>query len=136
MDVSDIMNIKEIFSFANLTSLSEIPKDNFNTICDKIIDSILHQEKMVITEFRDTLYDILIYGLDAVECVWYIFSHLVTHEYISRPKDISDTLQKIFVFLKYYNNNYRPIYHLESIFFYMIIKINQYTPFDESKESA
>jgi hypothetical protein len=28
--------------------------------------------------------------------------------------------------LKYYNNNYRPIYHLESILFYLITKIHAY----------
>jgi hypothetical protein len=34
-------------------------------------------------------------------------------------------LAKIHTFLKYYNNNYRPIYHLESIFFYMITQIHR-----------
>jgi hypothetical protein len=129
IDVNDIMNIKELYSFAQIRSLSEIPKDNFNTICDKIIESMNHHEKMVITEFRDTLYDILIYGLDVCECVWFIFSHFIRSGSISKQDDISDILQRIFVFLKYYNNNYRPIYHLESIFFYMIIKINGYSEF-------
>jgi DNA polymerase III delta prime subunit len=133
IDVQTIVNIKEVYSFANMNSLSDIPKDNFNTICDKIIDSIQNHEKMIITEFRDTIYDILIYGLDAVECVWYIFSHFIRTGEISNAKDISDILQRIFVFLKYYNNNYRPIYHLESIFFYMIIKINSYAEFEAIK---
>jgi hypothetical protein len=138
IDTNDIMNIKELYSFANIPSLNEIPKDNFNTICDKIIDSMNRPDKIVITEFRDILYDILIYGLDAVECVWYIFSHYIRNEFISKKEDISDILEKIFVFLKYYNNNYRPIYHLESIFFYMIIKINNYNEFRamESKEES
>jgi hypothetical protein len=129
IEPNDIMNIKEIYSFAHIRTLDEIPKDNFNIICDKIIESMIHHEKMVITEFRDTLYDILVYGLDAVECVWYIFSHFVENRHLSKSEDISAVLQKIFVFLKYYNNNYRPIYHLESILFYMIIKINGYHEF-------
>jgi len=130
IEPNDIMNIKELYSFAHIDSLSEIPKDNFNIICDKIIDAMIHHEKMVITDFRDTLYDILVYGLDAVECVWFIFSHFVSGGHFTKTEDISSTLQKIFVFLKYYNNNYRPIYHLESIFFYMIIKINGYNEFN------
>lgn len=129
IDVQDIMNIKELYSFANIQTTDEIPKDNFNTICDKIIESIMNHEKMVITEFRDTLYDILIYGLDVVECVWFIFAHFIRCGALTKTEDISAILQKIFVFLKYYNNNYRPIYHLESIFFYMIIKINGYSEF-------
>jgi hypothetical protein len=138
MDVNDIMNIKEIYSFAHIQSLEEIPKDNFNVICDKIIDSMVHHEKMVITEFRDTLYDILVYGLDVVECVWYIVSHFIRNGNLLKKEDISAVLQKTFVFLKYYNNNYRPIYHLESIFFYIIIKINGYNEFAaiESERSS
>jgi hypothetical protein len=40
--------------------------------------------------------------------------------------DISDILKKTYTFLKYYNNNYRPIYHLESIMFYIINKVHKY----------
>ena len=37
------------------------------------------------------------------------------------PKvELDSIMEKMYVFLKQYNNNYRPIYHLESIFFYII----------------
>jgi hypothetical protein len=39
-------------------------------------------------------------------------------------EDISEILIRTYSFLKYYNNNYRPIYHLESIIFYIINKIH------------
>jgi hypothetical protein len=50
--------------------------------------------------------------------------------------DISDIMRKMFSFLKYYNNNYRPIYHLESILFYFIIKIHGFDEFHEFKKGA
>ena len=37
--------------------------------------------------------------------------------------DIKLIMDKMYFFLKYYNNNYRPIYHLENIFYYIITKI-------------
>jgi hypothetical protein len=40
------------------------------------------------------------------------------------PNKVNDILKRSFTFLKYYNNNYRPIYHLESMFFYIIYIIH------------
>ena len=86
---------------------------------------MLQPDKLVHTSFRDALYDILIYNLDAADCIWYIFSHMVENGFL-KGDCVSDVLIKMFSFLKYFNNNYRPIYHLESIVHYMIIKIFKY----------
>jgi hypothetical protein len=125
IDTNGIMNIKEIRSFSLLQNTDDIPKDVFNIICDNIITEILNKDKLVFTSFRDTLYDILTYNLDVTECLWYILQFFIKNNNLSK-KDISDILEKSFSFLKYYNNNYRPIYHLESIMFYIINKIYKY----------
>jgi uncharacterized HAD superfamily protein len=49
-----------------------------------------------------------------------------------KGQDISDVLTRTYNFLKYFNNNYRPIYHLESIMHYMIIKIFKYAELPKS----
>jgi len=87
-------------------------------ICNAIIKEIENADKIVITEFRDLLYEILTYGLDIGECLWYTLSYL-------RKRGGVDILllDDIYEFLKKFNNNYRPIMHLESIF---IIFINHY----------
>jgi hypothetical protein len=77
------------------------------------------------TQFRDSLYDIMIYNLDVVECVWYILVYFIKTDNLS-GEDISDIIQKTYSFLQYYNNNYRPIYHLENIMFYIINKLKKY----------
>ena len=125
IDPSSILNLKEINNFWKITSPDKIPKDIFNTVCDTIIEQMLQPEKLVHTSFRDALYDILIYNLDAADCIWYIFSHMVENGFL-KGDCVSDVLIKMFSFLKYFNNNYRPIYHLESIVHYMIIKIFKY----------
>jgi hypothetical protein len=124
IDPECIMNTKEINSFYFMKNPEDIPKDNFNTICNNIIQEMCQIEKVGFTQFRDTLYEILIYNLDVTDCVWYVFSYFIQNKRI-RPENIHEILEKIFVFLKYYNNNYRPIYHLESIFFYIIVKLSK-----------
>jgi hypothetical protein len=107
----------------SLSDLSEYPKDVFNIICDNIIAEMSKRQAIEILSLRDHLYDILLYGLDITECLWYILFHFAEEGAISDTKVLSEILDKIDAFLKYYNNNYRPIYHLESIFIYLITRI-------------
>lgn len=123
IDTNTLMNIKELQSFSLLKTVDEIPTDIFNIVCDKIIAEMSTPKNMNFTGFRDSLYDILIYNLDAIECVWYIVTHFILTEELLKS-DVSDILQKTYSFLKYYNNNYRPIYHLENIMLYIISKLN------------
>ena len=73
----------------------------------------------------------MIYNLDVADCMWYILSHMISNGFL-KDDEISDVLIKMYSFLKYFNNNYRPIYHLESIVHYMIIKIFKYDELHES----
>jgi hypothetical protein len=125
ISLENVINMKEIQSFSLINSLNELPDDVFNIICNKIIDDINLHKSHDFLKFRDSLYDILIYNLDATECLLYILSYYIENQKLKRG-DISDILQKSYTFLKYYNNNYRPIYHLENIMYYIIIKIYGY----------
>ena len=134
--VNEIINIKELYSLTQLKSNTEIPKDIFNIVCDNIIKEIMNHKKLSFSNFRDVIYDILIYNLEMVECLWYILYYLINNFTKTgnihknngslSNEDITDILNKTYYFLKYYNNNYRPIYHLESIFFYIIVKLYNY----------
>lgn len=93
------------------------------TICNKIISIMIDIENLSYELLRDTLYKMLIYNLDIHECVWKIISYFVNNKHINE-KDMDDLFQRMYKFLEYYNNNYRPIYHLESFFINLIIKIH------------
>ena len=95
----------------------------YEVICMKLIESMLDVDSIRFLNMRDQLYDIFIYHLDVTDCVWFILEYLVTQKHLQQD-DVTDTLQRTFVFLQYYNNNYRPIYHLESYIFYLIRKIH------------
>ena len=113
MPLSEITNIKNLHS-------DELVMDHYKIITDKILHVILNvEEEFKIVVFRDLLYDMLIYNLDINQCVWYIVTTLVLSNKIPQ-KNVSDVLINMYKFFKYYNNNYRPIYHLEYFFTYII----------------
>jgi hypothetical protein len=125
INIDTVLNIKELRSFPLITCESNIPIDIFNSICDIIINEMENPDEINYSKFRDIIYDILIYNLDAAECIWYILCHFIMNNKLG-SQHITDILNKTYSFLKCYNNNYRPIYHLERILFYIIIKIYGY----------
>ena len=82
-------------------------------ICNKIIHNIININDIHFLKFRDILYDIFIYNLDMSDCIWYILSRLIEERRIKKEY-ISVILKKTYCFFQYYNNNYRPIYHVEN----------------------
>jgi hypothetical protein len=121
MAEKNVLNLKELRLLTH-TSPENLPKDIFNVICDNIIEEITNSQTLVFTTFRENLYDILIYNLDITECIWYILTHFIRIGVIT---DATEILSNTYTFLKYYNNNYRPIYHLESILFYLLLEVRK-----------
>lgn len=118
-NIQNISNIKNVIT--HITSLT----DPHECICNAIIDNIKNPDKIDFLAFRDILYDILIYELEINECIWYILKALIHLNLISED-NISDILLKTNIFLQYYNNNYRPIYHLENYMYNLITIVNGY----------
>jgi hypothetical protein len=97
----------------------------YKIICNKIIKNIINIDEIQFLKFRDILYDIFIYNLDITDCIWYIISSLIQEQKIKRDT-LSNILKKTYCFFKYYNNNYRPIYHLENYLFYLAKLIHNF----------
>jgi hypothetical protein len=110
--LENITNIKNINSSIDLLMVPH------KVICDKIIDTIVNVNEIKFLKFRDLLYDIFIYNWDITECIWYIMTELIQRNKI-KSECISEVLIKTYNFFQYYNNNYRPIYHLENYLFYL-----------------
>jgi hypothetical protein len=115
----NITNIKILHSYNEDLMLQ------YKIICNKIIKNIININDLHFLKFRDILYDIFIYNLDISECIWYILSSLIEQKKIKR-EDISNILIKTYIFFQYYNNNYRPIYHVENYFLYLAKTINNF----------
>ena len=117
-----------------IDSITNIKNINFNAnelmqphiiISNKIIHNIININSINFLKFRDLLYDMFIYNLDICKCIEYILSELIKHNNIKREY-FSKVLIKTFNFLQYYNNNYRPIYHLENYLYYLSSIIHGY----------
>ena len=108
----NITNIKSIRTYNEDLMLQ------YRIICDKIISSMTNLNDLHFLKFRDVLYDIFIYNLDISDCIWYILSKLIERKQIKK-ENLSKILIKTYCFFKYYNNNYRPIYHVENYLLYI-----------------
>ena len=117
IQLHEITNIKNIhLTLDKLMNSNEI-------ICNRLVDFIINTKEVNFYHMREHLYDIFIYNLDAYECVWFILNKLVSLNKI-KDTDMTDILIKIYTFLQYYNNNYRPIYHFENFIVYLTMKVH------------
>jgi hypothetical protein len=126
INVEKITNIKNLHLDNNNDNIKNLSYP-YKIICDKIINEMLSQEDIKFVRFRDLLYDIFIYNLDINDCIWYILTTLLENDSNNNlTNNISKILIKTYNFLQYYNNNYRPIYHLESYLLYLVQVNNGY----------
>lgn len=115
-----ITNIKALKS--NMTELTE-PHEN---ICNSIADIILSPDaQLKYDALRERLYDLLTYDINIQECVWSILRRLL-QEGSLLPAMMDDIMIQTYTFFQYFNNNYRPIYHLENFVLLLVCKIHGY----------
>lgn len=123
IDESTVVNSKELFMLKKLKRLEDLPTDIEMTICDKILKNMEHPNKINLVEFRNVIYELLVYNVNIPECMYYIMSESI-QKYHLDESSISDMLKYSYTFLKYFNNNYRSIYHLESMIFFIMNKMH------------
>mgnify|MGYP001349364129 CR=1 FL=1 len=122
-------------SSVNLLKYIQLNTSNENIInlkismCNKIIDMIF-SNNINYNNIRNILYDILIYNLNIYDCIYYIVNSVILKKIKSSGEKIDKNfINKIFIriciLFKYYNNNYRPIYHLEAFILYLVKLINE-----------
>ena len=109
MDLDKLSNIKHIHS--NITK----PIQPYDVICNSIYTSIVNLDEFNFYTMREQLYDILIYNLNVDTCIWIIIERLILENKITNNDELLNVMIKTYEFFKNYNNNYRPIYHLERI---------------------
>ena len=115
--INKITNIKNIItntpSFVNNT-------DNYINV---LYDLICNPEGIKFINFRDIIYDIFIYDIEIGYVVYGLLDKLRSDDKF-KHLDITYIFIETYSFLKYYNNNYRPIYHLENYLYKIINNIH------------
>ena len=101
-------------------------KTRYGFHCDRILNMIRNVDTLRFVQLRECLYDMLIMDLDIAQCMWYILKQLIANGDI-KPEAVSSLLIKTYVVLQRYNNNYRPIMHLESFIFTLTNTVHGYS---------
>ena len=118
------IKLNEITNMKSL-DISCAPLNNYKLLCSDILVMITNPDTLNYNDLRDRLYDLLIYNLDITDCMWHILS-ITINENLLKEQDVAHTMLHTYRCIQYYNNNYRPIYHLESFTFYLINTIHGY----------
>jgi hypothetical protein len=139
-----------IENITNITSIkldSQLMTKNSNeNICNKIIDTIVNIKTIAksnnsninnnyLYAIREYLYDIFTYNLNPHDCIWFIINKLILLNKINKI-NVTDILIKTNIFLQYYNNNYRPIYHFEHFIVFLILHIHNLNDINEKNNSS
>lgn len=114
--LSQIPHKKILFPYTlkNIKSSTEI---NYNNIFNALFKCITSNDVDFFT-LRNILYDILIYNVNLSDTIWYVIEQFFLL-HANSTISINFTYH-IFNFYWHYNNNYRPIYHLENFFIIFI----------------
>lgn len=110
------------FNISNIKNINN-NQPSYKLLCDKILAQILNYNEINLLQFRETMYEILIFEMNIYGIIWHILQVLINEENILTSENITKTMIKTFEFLKYYNNNYRPIFHLENYFLFLCQQI-------------
>jgi DNA polymerase III delta prime subunit len=119
----------KIESITNIKSLENnlyLKMGDSNYLLNQIIQIITCKNinDVSFTTLREKIYNIFIFNLNIHQFIWDIFYHVIENNYIKEiysPKLLIKTNE----FLKYYNNNYRSIFHLENYMLYILSLIHE-----------
>ena len=118
-DFESIMTPRKSNMKAEIIGLPSEVGDFSYAYCNELCKYIDNPKSMDFLRFRDVLYDMLIYDIKVTNVLWTILRY-ITVKYTLTEETYDKLMIDMYTFLQYYNNNYRPIYHLESYLFKII----------------
>ena len=83
------------------------------------VTNIITQGNVSLFQLREQLYTFLTLNYKVHDCFANIIFNLIEISYINE-ENINNVLKMYNEFTEKYNNNYRPIYHLESFILFLI----------------
>ena len=122
----NIKNPNNITKITNLKALKvNITKNNnlLERLSNEIINQIINYRTIDLMLLRENLYKLFIFQLNIQRFFFHCLKILIEKNKIKK-KSVEIILKKIFIILKFFNNNYRPIYHLESFVLTLCKEIN------------
>jgi hypothetical protein len=122
--IAHASELKNITNIKNIELNIEQMRNPEELMCNILINQIINKDTLDIIELRNNLYNLLIYHLNIEECIWFILKDLYYKKLLTYST-FAKLNEQTYKFLKYYNNNYRPIFHLEKYFLYIIKLVHE-----------
>ena len=116
-------NVKKISNIKNILTNTPSFHVNIDNYVDNLYQLMNNPSDLKYGAFRDVIYDIFIYDMEIGQIIRLLLKTLNNNATISN-ETMTDIYVDTFSFLQYYNNNYRPIYHLENYLYSLITKIH------------
>ena len=120
LKTNEVTNLKDLYSYESEENIGY-------ELYDTVLENIINYKTVKFSTLRENLYNILIYNISVNDFLWYILKSL-----IARKEELNITNDKLglimddlYSSLQLYNNNYRPIYHLEKIVLTLIKHIHE-----------
>ena len=125
------INIKEQFPthLKNVDNLKElympvrVQREGYK-IVDGLIEMIMDRKLFKIVQLRETLYDLLTYDIKIYDVLNAIISKLIEESKLDL-ESLPLLMTEMHKCMYHYNNNYRPIYHLENMIVKILIHANK-----------
>jgi len=133
-DFESIMTPRKSNMKAEIIGLPPEVGDFSYAYCNELCKYIDNPKSMDFLRFRDVLYDMLIYDIKVTNVLWTVLRY-ITVKYSLTVETYDKLMIDMYTFLQYYNNNYRPIYHLESYLFKIINTVHYSTDILDTAES-
>jgi hypothetical protein len=115
IDPNTITNIKLLKG-----GITETPNNKYII---EIKDYIQNYETIDFLMLRDCIYNLFIYQQDIPNNIWLLFEYLANDNITSEKFTLFSAV--LVNFFKLYNNNYRPIYHLERLIYNLISIVHE-----------
>lgn len=120
---NDLPHINSLLKFPSEDNKIVI-QQYYKNISNKLLQYILNPKSSEIYELRDHIYKLLIYNMNIHHCLFFIIETLIEMSKIN-IENIVDTINKLVDFYKTYYNNYRSIFHIESVIIQLLLIVNR-----------
>ena len=117
------LRVNEITNIKYLKNKKLIDLNYDSLFVKNIADIIISPDDINFMELRENIYNILILNIDMFDIIYKLLVLLCEKNKINE-KTINKVLTHLHKFLFKYNNNYRPIYHIESLLLFICKKIH------------
>jgi hypothetical protein len=156
-DDSPMYNLKTKYIMAAATTPDAVPEINkaFDKICREIYEKIVAETAVggggggapqehkdpgahfaeSLANLRESIYDMFTYNLDIRQCLWKLLRDLASAakrgDISLSDESLARIVHRMYAVFQYFNNNYRPIYHIENFLIHIILELQPKTVTDK-----